>query len=260
MNNNILRVSIIQSHIEWEDRAKNLHRFGELLRRTSGRTHLAVLPEMFSTGFSMRVESVADAMDGETVSTLKHWASAFEIAIAGSFMASENGAYYNRAFFVTPEGEMYCCDKRHLFGMGNENKHYTAGNRRLVIDYRGWKICPLVCYDLRFPVWSRNVRNGYDLLIYVANWPATRRNVWKILLPARAVENMAYVCGVNRIGVDGYGYPYGGESMVCSPRGNRLINAGDGETVRTCLLKKDEMEALRTKFPVWKDADSFVIE
>jgi predicted amidohydrolase len=260
MDNNILRVSIIQSHIEWEDRAKNLRRFGELLRRTSGQTQLAILPEMFSTGFSMRVESLADSMDGETVSALRQWASDFGMAIAGSFMASEGGAYYNRAFFVTPEGGIHCCDKRHLFGMGNENRYYTAGNRRLVVEYRGWKICPLVCYDLRFPVWSRNVRNEYDLLIYAANWPAARRNVWKILLPARAVENMAFVCGVNRTGTDGHGYSYGGESMVCSPRGNRLIDAGDGESVRTCLLKKDELDALRTKFPAWKDADSFVIE
>ncbi|MDR0757842.1 MAG: amidohydrolase [Tannerella sp.] len=260
MDNNILRVSIIQSHVEWEDKAKNLHRFGELLRRISGHTHLAALPEMFSTGFSMRVESLAESMDGETVSMLKHWASDFGMAVTGSFMATEGGAYYNRAFFVTPEGGTYYCDKRHLFGMGHENRHYTAGSRRLTVDYRGWKICPLVCYDLRFPVWSRNVRNEYDLLIYVANWPAARRNVWKILLPARAVENMAYVCGVNGIGPDGYGYFCGGGSMVCTPRGNRLIDAGNGETVRTCILKMDELKTFRTKFPAWKDADSFIIE
>ncbi|MDR1407905.1 MAG: amidohydrolase [Tannerella sp.] len=260
MDNNILRISIIQSRIEWEDKAENLRRFGELLRRISGRTHLAVLPEMFSTGFSMRVETLADSMDGETVTTLKHWASAYGMALTGSFMASDGGRYFNRAFFVTPDGDAYYGDKRHLFRMGSENRYFDAGRERLTVDYRGWKICPLVCYDLRFPVWSRNVPHAYDLLIYVANWPAVRKNVWKTLLPARAMENMAYVCGVNRVGADGNGYAYDGGSAVWSPKGNKLVDAGNRETVRTCLLEKDALDALRTKFPVLEDADSFVIK
>jgi predicted amidohydrolase len=236
-----------------------MRRFGELLRLMSGRTHLAVLPEMFSTGFSMRAEYLAEPMNVETILEVRYWASAFRMAIAGSFMACEDGAYYNRAFFITPEGNTYYCDKRHLFGKNNEKKYYTAGNERLTVKYRGWRICPLICYDLRFPVWSRNVRNAYDLLIYAANWPAVRKDAWKILLPARAIENMAYVCGVNRTGLDGNGYSYDGGSMVCTPRGNKLIHAGSEEVTRSCVLRKDNLDAFRAKFPVWKDADSFVL-
>jgi len=259
MDTNILRISVIQTQIQWEDKAGNLRRFEYLLRKLNGQTHLAVLPEMFTTGFSMRAEELAESTDGETVMTLKRWASTYNMAITGSFTASEHGAYYNRAFFVTPTGEMYYYDKRHLFMAASEKRHYKSGAKRLTVNYRGWRICPLVCYDLRFPVWSRNVRNDYDLLIYVANWPAVRKNVWQTLLPARAIENMAYVCGVNRIGTDGAGLTYDGGSTVCTPKGNRLILAGSEETVRTCILRKDKLDALRAKFPVWEDADSFVI-
>ncbi|MDR1332597.1 MAG: amidohydrolase [Tannerella sp.] len=260
MDNNILKISIIQSHIEWEDRAANLRRFGELLRGIGGETHLAVLPEMFSTGFSMRAEALADAADGETVAALRQWAADGQMALTGSFMAREGDRYFNRAFFVTPGGEAHFADKRHLFGMGGESRYFTAGHERLTVDCRGWKICPLVCYDLRFPVWSRNVRNAYDVLVYTANWPAVRRHVWDILLPARAIENMAYVCGVNRTGRDGNGYEYDGGSAVWSPRGERLADAGRGEGVTTVALRRDELEALRTGFPAWQDADSFTVE
>jgi predicted amidohydrolase len=250
---------MIQSYIDWEDKAENLRRFGELLRPTAGQTHLAVLPEMFSTGFSMRAEALAESMTGETMSTVKHWASTFGIAVAGSFMAAEDGAYYNRAFFVTPEGATYHSDKRHLFGPGGEGRHYTAGRKRLIVEYLGWRICLLVCYDLRFPVWSRNVGNEYDLLIYTSNWPATRREAWQILLPARAVENMAFVCGVNRTGEDGRELCYAGGSMLCSPRGDRMAEAGSDEETVTCGMNKKALDTSRAKFPVWKDADAFVI-
>ena len=253
-----LRISMIQSHIIWEDKEENLSYFGELLRRVSGRTDLTVLPETFSTGFSMNVEALADPMDGTTVATIKGWAERYKMAVAGSFIAREEGKYYNRAFFVTPDGEASYYDKRHLFRMAGEDRHFSAGDKPLVVRYKDWNICLQVCYDLRFPVWSRNVNNAYDLLIYVANWPEARKKAWKVLLQARAIENMAYVCGVNRVGVDGKGFAFRGDSMIYDARGKKLADAGKrDETTRTCALSKTDLEAFRTKFPAWKDADAF---
>ncbi len=253
-----LRISMIQSHIIWEDKEENLSYFGELLRRVSGRTDLAVLPETFSTGFSMNVEALADPMDGTTVATIKGWAERYKMAVAGSFIAREEGKYYNRAFFVTPDGEASYYDKRHLFRMAGEDRHFSAGDKPLVVRYKDWNICLQVCYDLRFPVWSRNVNNAYDLLIYVANWPEARKKAWKVLLQARAIENMAYVCGVNRVGVDGKGFAFRGDSMIYDARGKKLADAGKrDETTRTCALSKTDLEAFRAKFPAWKDADAF---
>lgn len=255
-----LRVSMVQSHIIWEDRNENLGYYGELLRRISGKTDLAVLPETFSTGFTMNVEPFADEADGITVKTIKKWAADYKMAVAGSFIAKDNGKYYNRAFFITPEGDSLFYDKRHLFQMGHEDQYFTAGDKRLVVSYRGWNICLLVCYDLRFPVWSRNVNNEYDLLIYCANWPEARKKVWKILLQARAIENMSYVCGVNRVGIDGKGFTYRGDSLIISPKGKKLADAGKREEVtRTVSLSMDEVSELRSKFPAWKDADDFTI-
>lgn len=256
-----LRISMVQSHIIWEDRSGNLGYYGELLRRVSGKTDMAILPETFTTGFSMDVKKLADTMDGETVSTIMSWAVKYDIAIVGSFIAVEEGKYFNRAFFITPEGEVTYYDKRHLFRMAGEDKYFTAGDKRVVLNYKDWNICLQVCYDLRFPVWSRNVNNEYDLLLYVANWPEPRRKAWKNLLLARAIENMSYVCGVNRVGMDGKGFTYRGDSMVISPKGKKLVDAGKREEVtRTCILLKSELEDLRTKFPAWKDADSFSVE
>lgn len=255
-----LRVSMVQSHIIWEDKNENLGYYGELLRRISGKTDLAVLPETFSTGFTMNVEPLADEADGITVNTIKKWAADYKMAVAGSFIAKDNGKYYNRAFFITSEGDSLFYDKRHLFQMGHEDQYFTAGDKRLVVSYRGWNICLLVCYDLRFPVWSRNVNNEYDLLIYCANWPEARKKVWKILLQARAIENMSYVCGVNRVGIDGKGFTYRGDSLIISPKGKKLADAGKREEVtRTVSLSMDEVSELRSKFPAWKDADDFTI-
>ncbi len=255
-----LRISMIQSHIIWEDREENLGYFGELLRRVSGRTDLAVLPEAFSTGFSMDVERIADTMDGLTVSSIKMWASKYKMAIAGSFIAKENGRYFNRAFFITPEGDEYYYDKRHLFRMAGEDRYFAAGDKRLIVSYKGWNICLQVCYDLRFPVWSRNVNNEYDLLIYVANWPEVRKKAWKALLRARAIENMAYVCGVNRVGIDGHGFRFIGDSVVIDAKGKKLADAGKREEItRMCTLNKKELENFRAKFPAWKDADKFTL-
>lgn len=253
-----LRISMVQSHITWEDREENLCYYGELLRRVSGRTDIAVLPETFTTGFSMEVEKLADTMDGITIPTVKEWAKKYKLAVAGSFIAFEDGKYYNRAFFITPEGDTHFYDKRHLFCMAGEDEHFTSGSKRVIVRYKDWNICLQVCYDLRFPVWTRNVANEYDVLIYVANWPEARKKAWKSLLQARAIENMAYVCGVNRVGVDGKGFTYRGDSMVFSPKGKKLADAGKREEItRTCTLDKNELEEFRTKFPAWKDADTF---
>lgn len=255
-----LRISMIQSHIIWEDREENLCYYGELLRRVSGKTDVAVLPETFSTGFSMNVEALADTMEGETVSAIKGWARKYKMAIVGSFIVREESRYYNRAFFITPEGEAFYYDKRHLFRMVGEDQHFSGGDKRLIVNYKGWNICLLVCYDLRFPVWSRNVNNEYDLLIYVANWPEARKKAWKSLLLARAIENMAYVCGVNRVGVDGNGFLFRGDSVVYNAKGKKLADAGKREEItRTCTLIKSELDEFRAKFPAWKDADSFAI-
>lgn len=255
-----LRISMVQSHIIWEDKEENLGYYGELLRRVKGKTDIAVLPETFTTGFSMDVEKLADTMDGRTIPTVKEWAGKYKLAVVGSFIAQEDGHYFNRAFFVTPEGDVHLYDKRHLFRMAGEDHHFTAGDKRTIVPYKGWNICLQVCYDLRFPVWSRNKNNEYDLLIYVANWPEARKKVWKTLLQARAMENMAYVCGVNRVGIDGKGFLFQGDSMVISPRGKKLADAGKREEItRTCTLSHTELDDFRTKFPAWKDADPFSI-
>lgn len=256
-----LRVSLIQAHIIWEDREENLGYYGELLRRVSGRTDIAVLPETFTTGFSMNVEVLADIMGGSTIACMKEWAKMYDLAVAGTFIVKENGHYYNRAVFITPQGEVYYYDKRHLFRMAGEDSHFSAGDSQVIISYKGWKICLQVCYDLRFPVWSRNVNNAYDVLIYMANWPEARKKAWKSLLQARAIENMAYVCGVNRVGIDGNGFTFRGDSLVFSPKGKKLVDAGKKEEVtRTCTLSKSELDEFRTKFPAWKDADIFSID
>lgn len=254
----LLRISLVQASISWEERAENLQRYGKLLERTCGKADLAILPETFTTGFSMNVERLADTTDGTTLSTVRKWANDFQLAIIGSFIAYEGGNYFNRAFFVSPTGETSLYDKRHLFRMAGEDRYFTEGNRHTIVSYKGWNICLQVCYDLRFPVWSRNVDNAYDLLVYVANWPEARRSAWKTLLPARAVENLAFACGVNRVGTDGKNIAYGGDSAVYSPKGEKLADAGkrDG-VVCTCTLAYSELDRLRTKFPAWKDADWF---
>jgi len=254
----LLRVSMIQSPIFWEDRDANLSHFAKKLKRLRGKTDLAILPETFTTGFSMNVLTLAETMDGKTINTLKSWAKEFDIALSGSFIAKVGDNYFNRGFFVTPTGDCHTIDKRHLFRMGQENKVYTQGNSCEIIHYKGWNIRLLVCYDLRFPVWSRNTANAYDLLIYVANWPATRSAVWKALLPARALENMAFVCGVNRVGADSNNVKHAGDSAIYSPKGEKLLHIpANKEATRTCTLNKTTADQLREKFPVWKDADAF---
>jgi len=249
---------MIQSHIIWEDVDENIAYYGELLRRVKGRTDLAVLPELFTTGLSMRTADLSEPVTGKTVAALKKYAADYKLAITGSFMASDNGKCYNRAFFITPDGKEYYYDKRHLFSMAGESECFSAGHKRLIINYLGWNICPLVCYDLRFPVWSRNVGNEYDLLIYVANWAESRKKVWKTLLQARAIENMCFVCGVNRIGVDAREFKYHGGSVIYSPKGKKLYTAGEKDALTvTGIIKREDLDSLRSKFPAWQDADKF---
>jgi predicted amidohydrolase len=255
-----LRISMVQAPIVWENRDENLAHYGSLLRRISGTSDLVVLPEMFTTGFSMNVKALADTMDGPTLTTIKAWAKEYRTAISGSFIAQEGERYYNRAFFITPESEASYYDKRHLFSMAGENLHFACGTKQTIVSYLDWKICLQVCYDLRFPVWSRNVNNAYDLLVYVANWPETRIGAWLALLPARAVENLAYVCAVNRTGEDGEGHRYEGHSIVCSPKGEIVADAGrEPEIVCSFVLYKSRLERLRTNFPAWADADLFTL-
>lgn len=253
-----LKISIVQTDIAWENKQENLRMLREKLHALRGTTEIVVLPEMFSTGFTMKSRELAEPVSGITVRILKELAADFQLALCGSFICSERSNYYNRAFFITPEGEEFYYDKRHLFRMGNEAEYFSSGNNKLIISYRGWNICLLVCYDLRFPVWSRNVNNEYDLLIYMASWPQARRLAWDTLLCARALENMCYVCGVNRIGVDGNKLIYNGGSVVFSPKGEPLASVPDGEEgIETVSLSLISLQQLRDKFPVWKDADAF---
>ena len=253
-----LRLTILQTDIAWEDKTANLQRLHRRLQQLQGHTDLVVLPEMFATGFSMHARELAEEGEGRTLAALKTWAAQYGIALCGSYIAAEGDRCFNRAFFVTPEGNCAFYDKRHLFRMGLENANYAPGTRRMVVEYRGWRICPLVCYDLRFPVWSRNTDNAYDLLAYVANWPAARRAAWDTLLAARAIENLCYVCGVNRVGTDGNCIRYNGGSVVHDARGTLLAAAADGaEEAQTVVLHLDELRQFREKFPAWKDADPF---
>lgn len=263
-----MRITLLQTDIIWEDKQQNLRLLREKLNKLRGETEIVVLPETFSTGFSMDAPRLAEPLSGETLSTLRQWAAEFQFAIAGSYIACDPAASahslpscHNRAFFITPEGETYYYDKRHLFRMGGETEHFQAGDRRPIFSYHGWNILLQVCYDLRFPVWSRNVNNEYDLLIYVANWPTPRRHVWDILLQARALENICYVCGVNRVGMDGNQLPYSGGSVIYSPKGDAMVRVPDHEEgAATATLDLDALKAFRQKFPAWKDADHFQIK
>lgn len=252
-----LRISLVQYDIVWEDKAANLDYIYNAIVSVVGKTDIVVLPEMCTTGFSMNSRSFAESNDGVTMREIKKWAQEYDVAVCGSFIAKEQEAFFNRGFFITPDAE-YFYDKRHLFRMGNEPKSFSAGNDHLIFEYKGFNICLLICYDLRFPVWARNVDNSYDLLIYTANWPASRAKVWNTLLAARAIENMSYVCGVNRIGRDGNGLEYTGDSKLINAKGEDIISIEQNKShIETVCISKSELERFREKFPVWKDADEF---
>ena len=256
-----MRITIIQDIIFWADKAANIQKVEDQLILLAGKTDLVVLPEMFTTGFCIDKIQLSETMGGETIHTLQNWAMKYKLAITGSFIVSENEKIYNRAFFVFPSGKIETADKRHLFSLGGENEHFTAGEKRMVVNYEGFNILVLICYDVRFPVWSRNVNNEYDLLIYVANFPQRRIIDWDILLQARAIENQAYVCGVNRVGVDGLGIDYNGHSTLLDFKAKPLLKFDENKTsIQTSELNIEPLEIYRQKFKVWKDADQFEIK
>ena len=252
-----MKVSVIQPVIIWEDKSRNFQNLSDLLKPLFGKTDIVILPEMFNTGFSMNAAGLSEPMYGETHSWMKNMAENGSFGICGSYMVKEHGNFYNRWVFVSTENETMFYDKRHLFSMGGEKEHFTPGKSRLVFSFRGTKISPYVCYDLRFPVWSRNTEKS-DLIIYAANWPDTRQYVWNTLLKARAIENQCYVAGSNPAGKDGMGISYSGESMVINPRGEIIASAGtDGNTSITCEISLKDLNDFRNKFPVLDDADDF---
>lgn len=261
-NMSSLTVTLVQADLHWEDKAKNLQMFEEKINALKEQTHVIFLPEMFSTGFSMKPTILAERMTGPTVEWMKKISAEKKIILCGSLIIEENGNFFNRLIWMLPNGKYGTYDKRHLFGYAGEDQYYKPGNKRLIASVNGWKINLLVCYDLRFPVWARQqtlTAPEYDLLVYVANWPERRNHAWKTLLQARAIENQCYVIGVNRVGVDGNNINHTGDSMVIDPLGKPLYHKENSEDVFTITLAKDDVEEVRTKFPFWKDADHFQI-
>jgi omega-amidase len=256
-----LTITTIQTKLEWEDKEANLRLLEKKINSIEQKTEIVVLPEMFSTGFSMQPQLFAESMDGETMEWMKEIASANTIILTGSIIIKEDDKYFNRLIWMLPNGQYGCYDKRHLFAYGDEHNHYSAGNKRLIASVKGWKLNLQICYDLRFPVWARQQSTinepEYDVLINVANWPEKRSHAWKTLLCARAIENQCYVVGVNRVGDDGNNIYHSGNSLIVDPLGEVLYHAVDEEDVFTITLEKEKLNEIRTKFPFWKDADKF---
>ena len=254
-----MKIALIQTSLIWENPTENRSHLAQKITGFMEEVDLIVLPEMFSSGFTMNPKAVAETMQGETIAWLQHLAKAKNCAITGSLVVEENGNYYNRLVFVFPTGEIKTYDKRHLFSLVGENECYTAGKEKLVVEYKGYKICPLICYDLRFPVYSRNVEN-YDVLLYVANWPKPRINAWDILLKARAVENMCYTIGVNRIGKDHNHLEYVGHTQVIDFLGDYVLEPQEADAVFIVELNKAKLLETRKKLAFLKDKDDFKIE
>ncbi len=261
-----MKVTYIQTHLHWEDREKNLSHFDALINSIKEETNLILLPEMFTTGFSMNPKKTAEPANGITLKWMQQKAKEKNAVICGSVAVKDRENYFNRLFWVQPNGEFYTYNKRHLFSMGKEDEHFKAGAKKLIAHYEAWNFCPLVCYDLRFPVWSRNKfksKEGawdYDVLIYVANWPEARVYPWKQLLIARAIENQCYVIGVNRIGKDGNGVSHAGESLVIDPKGTVISKPNTNlECIETISLDRIRLDEFRTAFPVGRDGDAFSV-
>lgn len=256
-----LRVSLLQQPLVWQDPPGNRAHFEALLLPLSGHTDLVVLPETFTTGFSMDVERLSEPADGPSSQWLLRLAARLDAVITGSVITQDGGHYYNRLLWAAPSGELRAYDKRHLFRMGREHEHFTAGRAAWSVPWRGCNICPLVCYDLRFPVFSRRrAQLDYDVLVYVANWPAPRANAWRQLLRARAIENQAYVIGVNRVGADEPGIAHAGDSAAIDFLGQPLTELGATAAVSTVSLDLEALRAFRAKFPAHLDADAFTLE
>ncbi|MBL8271155.1 amidohydrolase [Steroidobacter sp.] len=255
-----LNVTLIQTELVWHDPEANRRRLQQRFATLAGQTDLIVLPEMFTTGFTMQPESVAEPADGPTVAWLREQAAAVGAVITGSVATKDGANYYNRLIWMRPDGTYQSYDKRHLFRMAHEQDHYSPGGRRVVVELKGWKILPLVCYDLRFPVWSRNrigADGGYDVLLYVANWPERRRYPWQTLIKARAIENLSYCIAVNRVGKDGTGVNYTGDSAAIDFLGQSMTEPSEQELVATVTLDRAALDGFRASFPAHLDADEF---
>jgi omega-amidase len=256
-----LRVTLVQQALEWQKPEANRARFTRLLEPLAGTTDLVVLPEMFTTGFSMEAQRLAEPPTGDTFRWLCETARELDAVVTGSLITIDDGRYVNRLHWVRPDGAASYYDKRHLFRMAREHEHYSAGREPLLVEWRGFQICPMVCYDLRFPVFSRR-RKGleYDLLLYVANWPMPRADAWSTLLRARAMENQAFVAGVNRVGEDGNGHAHGGQSVALDFLGRPLVELGSDSAIATAELDGDALRAFRERFPAHLDADRFTLD
>jgi len=261
-----LTISLVQGNTHWQDIPANRDYYGKLIQTITDKTDLIILPEAFTSGFTSNAGENAETVGGESVEWLRSLSRETNAVITGSLIIRENDHYFNRLIWMRPEGTFDLYDKRHLFRMAEEHKRYAPGKNRLVAELKGWRICPLICYDLRFPVWSRNRYNqtttdrlDYDLLLFVANWPAARRYAWQTLLRARAIENLSYCAGVNRVGTDGNNLFYSGDSTVLDFMGQPLVELGNQEQIATSTLDFQKLHTFRTAFPAWRDADNFLL-
>src|SRR5450755_2391145 len=266
-----IRISLVQTTLHWEDKKANLDMLQKKIQAIPDKTELIILPEMFSTGFSMEKESLAETMNGPTIEWMRNTATEKNTILTGSIIAREDRdgepVFYNRLIWMLPSGEFGYYDKRHLFAYGKEDQHYCSGQRRFIASVNGWRVNLQICYDLRFPVWTRQskefqteTRPEYDLLVFVANWPVARVHAWRTLLAARAIENQCYVIGVNRTGTDGRGLQYEGESMVLGPLGEPIKIMGADAEIFSHTLDREHLDEIRSKFPFWRDADGFFIQ
>jgi len=260
-----LFVTLIQTDIVWESPEQNLAHYAQLIAGLPRPQEIVLLPEMFATGFSMAPDRLAEPMDGPSVSWMREMAAKHRIILAGSLIIQDGGVYHNRLVWMQPDGVFYTYDKRHLFGYAGEDTHYSPGDARLIVQVKGWRICPLVCYDLRFPAWARNAgtdsdgRPPYDVLLYVANWPERRSLAWKTLLQARAIENQSFCIGLNRVGEDGKGIAYSGDSSIFGPLGETLWQRSGEAAVHTEILQWEPLQNARSQFPFLRDADKFIL-
>ncbi|GAB2544776.1 amidohydrolase [Rufibacter soli] len=253
-----LHVSLIQADLHWHNPVANRAMFQHKMEQLPF-TDLIVLPEMFTTGFSMDAAHLAERMDGDSVAWMAQMAFRFNTVVTGSLIIEENGRYFNRLIWMRPDGTFAHYDKRHLFRMAGETEVYTPGKKRLIVELKGWRICPMICYDLRFPVWSRNTPINYDVLLYVASWPNKRRLAWQTLLRARAIENLAYCVGVNRVGIDDRGHSYAGDTAAYNLLGEELVHHQYDEAVSTVTLSHDHLQETRHHLPWHLDADAFFL-
>ncbi|WOD44835.1 amidohydrolase [Hwangdonia lutea] len=258
--NNQLKIAIIQSDLVWENPEQNRNNFSKKIKHISEQVDVIILPEMFTTGFTMNAKAVAETMQGKTVEWMKNTASKYNAAMVGSLIISEDNQYFNRLLFVEPSGKIIIYNKRHTFTLVGEDKVFAAGQEKVIVSYKGWNICPLICYDLRFPVWARNTED-YDVLIYVANWPKPRVSAWDALLKARAIENMSYCIGVNRVGIDGVDSEYSGHSAVYDVLGNVMTSFKPSkEQTEIVTLEKNHISKYRNKFKFLDDKDAFTLQ